>query len=985
MDITTQRLERFLSAIVDGKRSIRSIEDSKQLITAICSQPDRLQRIAGLYRNENGFKAAKKALCMDLSDDSLNNQAAQFILYFAVDDLSQINGGIMLCDLLAEILKPPLLWDAYKTAFTKYRLTSQGTKAFASLIAELMKLLSPASELAVQLDLKAAARQVIDSKQLHDSGAPDVRRLAYKIEELIRCSSLSDGATLAETFKPGGRHDNDFEDFRKISIFPSKDELLSEELPYMLSIDNVMNTTSEQRVIAHLDNQFRMLREDMLAELREDLKDTLVSKGPKRRGLRLRSLQLSGIECGVSKALRPATIALRCFDHEFRKLPENETLRKNHFSDNKSFIKHGAFGCLVTGSEIIAFATIDRDEDLLAKVPSILLLRVFGEAAVRRALLCLKLKKPHEVDFVVVDTPYFAYEPVLTRLQTMPSLPLADVMLGLEKLGDTAQSPFGLEWLADAIKSLEGQDLSSLLGTPKSVCLDWAQTSSLVAGLVQRVSQIQGPPGTGKSFIGAILTKLLLSHVPGTTILVLCYTNHALDQFLEDMLDMGVPEDVILRLGSKSTARTEAMSLQNQSRDRVRMPQAEWQICQRYKNEADETAQRASDKGFQFSKWRHTDMDILESLEFSVQDEHFFHALSTPESIDGMAVVGADGKAISSTYMFQRWVQGKDAGAYKSRVGRLHQDVWSMSRAVRQEHYARWMRDAISERGDLLTESMKEHDRQFWRWKAMKDNRISELMKTKRIISCTTTAAAKYADQISLAKPGIVLVEEAGEVLESHILTALFRETKQLIMIGDHHQLRPKVKNYALTVERGDGFDLNRSLFERLILGGHPHTVLTKQHRMRPQISALVRRLMYPELQDGESVTSRPDMLGLQQNVVFIDHSNYEVSDGRIRDRQDGAATVSRQNVYEAKMILKIVKYLAQQGYGTDKQVVLTPYLGQLRLIMDELKKDEHDPVLSDLDSHDLVKAGLLTPASAKQQKRPLRISTVGKCHASAS
>lgn len=51
---------------------------------------------------------------------------------------------------------------------------------------------------------------------------------------------------------------------------------------------------------------------------------------------------------------------------------------------------------------------------------------------------------------------------------------------------------------------------------------------------------------------------------------------------------------------------------------------------------------------------------------------------------------------------------------------------------------------------------------------------------------CTTTAAAKYREDINAAEPDILLVEEAGEILESHILTAMGRSTKQLILIGDH-------------------------------------------------------------------------------------------------------------------------------------------------------------------------------------------------------
>jgi hypothetical protein len=76
-------------------------------------------------------------------------------------------------------------------------------------------------------------------------------------------------------------------------------------------------------------------------------------------------------------------------------------------------------------------------------------------------------------------------------------------------------------------------------------------------------------------------------------------------------------------------------------------------------------------------------------------------------------------------------------------------------------------------------------------------------------------------------------------------------------------------------------------------------------------------------------------------------------------------------------MVLKIVRYLAQQGYGTDKMVVLTPYLGQLRQLQETLKK-ENDPVLNDLDSHDLLKAGLVTPSAAGVAKRQIRLSTIG-------
>jgi hypothetical protein len=78
-------------------------------------------------------------------------------------------------------------------------------------------------------------------------------------------------------------------------------------------------------------------------------------------------------------------------------------------------------------------------------------------------------------------------------------------------------------------------------------------------------------------------------------------------------------------------------------------------------------------------------------------------------------------------------------------------------------------------------------------------------------------------------------------------------------------------------------------------------------------------------------------------------------------------------------MVLKIVRYLSQQGYGKDKLVILTPYLGQLRAIMDALKKiQDSDPVLSDLDSHDLVRAGLMSESEARSAKKQIRLATIG-------
>jgi superfamily I DNA and/or RNA helicase len=190
-------------------------------------------------------------------------------------------------------------------------------------------------------------------------------------------------------------------------------------------------------------------------------------------------------------------------------------------------------------------------------------------------------------------------------------------------------------------------------------------------------------------------------------------------------------------------------------------------------------------------------------------------------------------------------------------------------------------------------------------------------------------------------------------------------------------QLRPKVNHYLLTVEKGEGYDLNRSLFERLVLKGYPHKTLSEQHRMRPEISALIRQLTYPDLVDADSTKGRPDLRGLQDNIVFINHGYPEDELPEIADRRDVTSSSSKQNSYEVEMVLKIVRYLGQQGYGTEKLVILTPYLGQLYKLRDALKAD-NDPVLNDLDSYDLVRAGLVPAATASVNKRSIRLATIG-------
>jgi hypothetical protein len=85
--------------------------------------------------------------------------------------------------------------------------------------------------------------------------------------------------------------------------------------------------------------------------------------------------------------------------------------------------------------------------------------------------------------------------------------------------------------------------------------LDVFQHQAFVTALISDFCVIQGPPGTGKTYIGLKIVEVLLQNMKlnenciRQPILVVCFTNHALDQFLVEILQF---TKKIIRVGSQS-------------------------------------------------------------------------------------------------------------------------------------------------------------------------------------------------------------------------------------------------------------------------------------------------------------------------------------------------------------------------------------------------------------------------------------------------
>lgn len=298
--------------------------------------------------------------------------------------MRQLCSGQLLRDILVVVLEPPTFWNALEKSYDERTLSPSGIHAFTCLLLELLS--SPPAFM--QLNVFDIAEKALGAGGLLDSSSNETRSLAYKIQDAVRCKAA--GSAPLSTTKPGGRHDNDFEDFRQIAIFPTTDEFSAKEQPFYLQSDVVFETEPERRAAVHLDNQFRLLREDMLGELRNDLQIAGGSKQGKRVSLRLKNLVFHGVDCGTKQRRKQASIALRCYQGLPKHSGMTREQRKKYYADNRTFLKHMSLGCLLCSNEIVAFVTVDRNEDLLAEDPPIILLQIFGHSAFMKTLISLK-------------------------------------------------------------------------------------------------------------------------------------------------------------------------------------------------------------------------------------------------------------------------------------------------------------------------------------------------------------------------------------------------------------------------------------------------------------------------------------------------------------------------------------------------------------------------------------------------------------------
>ena len=488
------RLSKLFNAIVTGKQTLTE-HNNLQFLESIWTSPEPVGRFHTIVNNPKGLSTLQLSLWIDVSPPFLNNAAAKLLQTMKSPSLASTSGGSYLRKVVQAISDPPIFWDAFVDALKNNQLEPDAQVSFAWLLLQLLTL-SP--EMAKQYAPLANDPSIIGV--LSRSSRPEVEDALKKIGRAVAASSP--GSIPGAQDAPGGRHSNDQSDFRDILILPTADELAFTSERTFLRPSHCLEdpSTEPNRVSIHLDNQFRLLREDMLYEMREELQIALGKKQGKQRGFVIEGLTPLDVYCKGSEAKAKEcnwALTFQCKSDlwQFKKCKDANG-RKAYVKDNPRFLKHQSLTCLFVEGQVVAFPNIIRDEALLAHNPPILVLRFDGKQSINALL---QLPQAKNLKLIQIDTAVFSYAPVLRALQERTSLPLDREILFFKEDTLMAPPPHYLFSVVATIRDSPKQNLQPLLQTSKPIILDPAQAQALLGALSQRLALIQGPPGTLRS------------------------------------------------------------------------------------------------------------------------------------------------------------------------------------------------------------------------------------------------------------------------------------------------------------------------------------------------------------------------------------------------------------------------------------------------------------------------------------------------------
>ncbi|NXL46082.1 ZNFX1 protein, partial [Podilymbus podiceps] len=876
----------------------------------------------------------------------------------------------------------------------------------------------------------------VDITEETEKNLNKVQMLVQHLQEKRREGTLrADNYTLMQP-----RTDGQEETYRTMTIYPTYNEVHHDEKPFLRP--NIVSGRYESTSI-YLDTHFRLLREDFVRPLREGILELLQSFEDK--GLRKKKFD----DIRVYFDTRIITPLCSPTGIVYKVQFDIKPLKFVRWQNSKRLL-YGSLICMSKDHfETCLFATVsNRDTADLAHGIVQLCFNAQSQALLAEV-------QPSDSFLMVETTAYFeAYRHVLEGLQEIQEkdIPFQKYIVECEAqvkkpayltmdaaydfsplmedpLTNEEAYPDGLR--RQSVDVLDPKQWPSM----ETLRLDESQMQALSLALTKELAIIQGPPGTGKTYVGLKIVQALLTNkhvwqstVQKSPILIVCYTNHALDQFLEGIYTF--QKHGMVRVGGRSSSEVlkqfTLRELRKKCEFRYNLPmhlrRAYVNITSEMKQaeqELQEGAKHLECTTYGVLHERHLEACIArqhwDSLMNGLDDDEFYYSasqhsvilewlglgvtvftqnaaenigtenpggqqereeewegeaeelLEIPEEADliqadrviedeeaakpqgrkeeehktvhdlanvllAMKLEDQEEGTVQPEQKTMQWeitaaqrkkmkqkmkVELRKLSAMTELEAKAIQDLWQLDLSSRWRLYRLWLQTYQG----FIRRRILQHEQQYQAAaERLTELRLQEdlcILKEAQVVGMTTTGAAKYRQILQKVEPRIVIVEEAAEVLEAHTITTLSKACQHLILIGDHQQLRPSANVYDLA----KNFNLEVSLFERLVKVDFPFVRLKYQHRMRPEIAQLLSPHIYQELENHPSVLKYESIKGVLSNLFFVEHDfpEQEIQEGK-----------SHQNPHEAQFVVELCKYFLCQDYLPSQITILTTYTGQL-------------------------------------------------------
>ncbi|XP_040564351.1 RNA helicase aquarius [Lepeophtheirus salmonis] len=433
------------------------------------------------------------------------------------------------------------------------------------------------------------------------------------------------------------------------------------------------------------------------------------------------------------------------------------------------------------------------------------------------------------------------------------------------------------------------------------------QVEAIKSGVNPGLTMVVGPPGTGKTDVAVQIINLLYHNFPEQRTLIVTHSNQALNQLFEKIMALDIDERHLLRLGHGE----EALETE---KDFSRYGRVNYVLNKRLEllNEVGRLQ---------------SSLNVHGDLAYTCETAGYFflyHVLSRWEIFCQSVLDSKESVSIGDI---------GEKFPFKNFFSDAPQPLFKCTSFEEDKEIAFGCWTCIQ---DIFTQL--EEFRAFELLRSGLDRTRYLCVKEAKIIAMTCTHAALKRKE--LAEIGFkydnILMEESAQILEIETFIPLLLQNpqdnhnrlKRWIMIGDHHQLPPVIKNAAFQKFS----NMEQSLFTRLVRLGVPTIELDAQGRARPSLCSLYN-WRYKSLGNLHHVLENNEYLNANGGFSF-DYQLINVADFQgVGESQP--SPFFYQNLAEAEYVVATFMYMRLLGYPAEKISILTTYNGQKHLIRD--------------------------------------------------